>query len=236
MDARSSLLDVGFYSLSEAAMLTGIPAPAINRWVFGYTSKKDGEAIYHSPVWNSQIQAYDEKALGFLDLLEVRFVAAFKRYGISLQAIRMASSFAREYFNSSHPFACQAFRTDGKSIFAELIHEEGFSDERALIDLVKRQYAFKDVIGPSLYSGIEYDREGQALAWRPNDNRYVILDPRRAFGRPLDNRSGVPTETLYGAWLAEGDERLVARLYEVELKAVKAAIAFEQGLRDAVLH
>lgn len=234
MSIQNNLLGIGFYSLPEASILTGVPAPSINRWLFGYNTKTANDEVYHHPIWQRQIEGVEEKALGFLDLLEVRFVSAFKSYGVSLQAIRAASDFAKEYFGSSHPFACQSFRTDGKSIFAELVDIKEFRDERALIDLVKRQYAFKEVIGPSLYKGIEYDTNGNAMAWRPNDNRHIVLDPLRAFGRPIDRSSGVPTEVLYSAFLVEDDATLVAKLYEVELRAVKAAISFEQGLRDAV--
>lgn len=236
MSKHSDLVGVGLYSLPEAAALTGVSAPAISRWVFGYTSRKEGERIEHLPVWTSQLAGHEQKALGFLDLLEVRFVAAFKQHGVSLQAIRTASRYARECFNSPHPFACREFKTDGRTIFAEVIEKEEVEDH-ALIDLVKRQYAFKEVITPSLYRGIEYGEQGTPLSWHPNGNKHVILDPQRAFGRPIDEASGIPTEVLYSAYQAEEDIGLVARLYEVEPKTVKAAVAFEQGLRrHEVLH
>lgn len=236
MNAHSDLIGVGLYTLPEASALTGIQTAAIRRWAFGYESRSDGDVIQHPPVWMPQLSGYETRALGFLDLLEVRFVAAFKQHGVSLQAIRAASRFAREYFQSSHPFACKSFKTDGRSIFAEVIEKERLEDD-VLIDLVKRQYAFREVISPSLYRGIQYGEEGRPLSWRPGGSRHIILDPNRAFGKPIDSESGVPTEVIYHSFLAEGDVETVARIYEVKARAVRDAIAFEERLaRDAVLH
>ncbi|WP_024462020.1 hypothetical protein [Marinimicrobium sp. LS-A18] len=236
MQAENSLIGVGLYSLPEASAITGIPSAVLSRWLFGYTSNSEGHKIHHAPVWTPQLQGYEQKALGFMDLLEARFVYAFRKHGVSLQAVRAASEFAKECFNSDHPFTCREFKTDGRSIFAELIKSEGLEEE-ALIDLVKRQYAFKAVIGPSLYKGITYSETGEPLSWHPHGNRHIVLDPRRSFGRPIDQKSGVPTEVLYHAFKVEKDAKFVARLYEVDLKAVAAAIEFEQGLfRDEVVH
>jgi hypothetical protein len=167
---RSDLIGVGLYTLPEASALTGIRAAAISRWAFGYVSRHGGNTVQHPPVWIPQLAEYEKKALGFLDLLEARFVAAFKKHGVSLQAIRAASRFARECFDSSHPFACKSFKTDGKSIFAEVIEKEDLEDN-ALIDLVKRQYAFREVIAPSLYRGIQYGDQERPLSWRPGNSR-----------------------------------------------------------------
>jgi uncharacterized protein (DUF433 family) len=146
-----------------------------------------------------------------------------------LQSIRAASNFARKTFGNSHPFTFKRFQTDGRTIFAEVVESGKVEEDPSLLDLVKRQYVFERVMRPSL-RGVVYGEAGEARAWRPRDNRYVILDPQRSFGKPIDNRSGVPTEVIYAAVKSEGNPNIVARLYDLDLRAVKAAVAFQKAL------
>lgn len=227
--AENSFVGVGLYSVPEASRLTGVPSAAVRRWLFGYQAKTKGEKIEHPALWTGQLTGEDQRGVGFLDLLEIRFVAAFRSHGVSLQAIRAASQFARELFNSSHPFTFKRFQTDGKTIFAEIAEREMAEDDKSLLDLVKRQYAFERIMRPSL-RGVVYGESGEARAWHPTNSRYVILDPQRSFGRPIEPRSGVPTEVIYSAYKAEDNAKFVARLYGLDLRSVKAAIAFQEKL------
>ena len=174
------MIGTGLYTLTEAAAFTGIQARNINRWLFGY---KAGNREY-SALWHPQLatQGLKVKAIGFHDLLEIRFVNAFRQHGVSLQAIRSAADHARELFRQRYPFTRKRFLTDGRSIFTEVFEETG---DETLLDLVKRQYVFKQVVSPSLYSGIEYDHD-DAKRWFPMRNsRRIVLDPDRAFGKPI---------------------------------------------------
>ncbi|NDY95512.1 DUF433 domain-containing protein [Wenzhouxiangella limi] len=227
--AQNRLVGVGLYSVPEASLLSGVASAAVRRWLFGYQSRSEGKIVSHPGLWNGQIAATDERGVGFLDLLELRLVAAFRAHGVSLQAIRAASDFARRAFGRSHPFTFKQFQTDGRSIFAEVVERGDAEGDPAMLDLVKRQFVFRRVIQPSL-KGVVYGETGQAEAWRPGESRFVILDPQRAFGKPIDNRSGVPTEVIYAAVKAEGDPKFVARLYEMDVRAVKAAVAFQKAL------
>lgn len=219
---NSALIGVGLYSLPEAATYTGIPSAQIGRWLFGYQA--NGKK--HNGLWQPALIGLDEKTLTFHDLLEIRFVQAFRKHGISLQAIRIAAQHAREWFEQPYPFTCRRFQTDGRSIFTTVLEKTG---DESLIDLVKRQYAFKQVISDSLYAGIDYDSAGEALRWFPlKRSKAVVLDPARHFGKPILTQSGIDTETIAAAFSAEGrDGKRVARLYEIKLADVEAAIRFE---------
>lgn len=216
------LVGVGLYTPAEAAVYTGIPAVEIRRWLFGYSAN----GRHHDGLWTPQLSERVDKALSFHDLLEIRFVHAFRRHGVSLQAIRGASAHARELFHQDYPFTCRRFQTDGRSIFATVLEETG---DESLLDLVKKQYAFKQVISPSLYEGIEYSEGGEAQCWYPlKRNRKVVLDPARNFGKPMLSDSGVSVEAILGAWRAEGENaKRVASLYEIDVAAVEAAIKFD---------
>lgn len=225
IETSSRLIGVGVYTPSEAALYTGIAAKDIRRWLFGY--KADG--VDHSGLWLPELGVNDEKLLGFHDLLEIRFVHAFRKHGVSLQAIRAASRQAKEIFNQHYPFTCRRFQTDGRSIFATVFDETG---DEAILDLAKRQYAFRQVIAPALYEGIDYTGEGKAQRWYPvKRSKAIVLDPNRNFGKPVLSSTGVDTASIYQAYLAEGqDAKRVAVIFEIPTAAVDAAVTYEHRI------
>lgn len=226
------LTGVGLYTFHEAARLTGIPLRDLRRWLGGYTyqDKRHETSIAVPPLWETEVDDQLD-GIGFHDLLEVRFVRAFREHGVSLQTIRLASQRARELFATDYPFTSRRFRTDGRTIFASAMEETG---ETELLDLIRRQYAFRKIVEPSLYSGIEFGVDQTAARWYPESkSKAIVLDPQVGFGKPILANSGVRTSILYDAFIAEGDKSFVAKLYEVPVSAVDAAIAFEERLAAA---
>ena len=89
--------------------------------------------------------------------------------------IRLGAERAREICSADHPFSSQRFRSDGRMIFAETIDGAG---EPKLLDLVKSQFAFARVIGPSLYAGIEFSDRDMPVRWWPLGRQTpVVIDP-----------------------------------------------------------
>ncbi|WP_075359130.1 DUF433 domain-containing protein [Caballeronia sordidicola] len=224
------LTGVGLYTFHEASRLTKIPIRDLRRWLDGYSyrDKAQETSVSVPPLWKTELAQDEMDGITFHDLLEIRFVQAFRKSGVSLQTIRLASRMARELFAMPYPFTSRRFQTDGRTIFASAMEETG---ETELLDLVRRQYAFRKVIEPSLYHGIEFDQNQLATRWYPSHrSKAVMLDPEVSFGKPVVADGAVRTEILYDAVLAEGNKNLVARLYEVPVAAVDAAIAFEESL------
>jgi uncharacterized protein (DUF433 family) len=227
---KMNLIGVGLYTFPEVSKLTNIPVQDLHRWLKGYSSKQHNidELKVRPPLWDTELINSDIEGISFHDLLEVRFVLAFRKHGVSLQAIRYASQYARELFNHPYPFTCKRFKTDGRTIFAEAFKITG---ETELLDMVKKQYAFSQIIEASLYRGIEFGNDELASKWYPMArSKSVVLDPKIAFGKPIVTEGHVRTSILYDAFKAEGNERLVSKLYEVPVSAVEAAIKFEERL------
>ncbi len=216
----------GIYSVAEASSLTEVSVGRIRRWLRGYTFEYEGDRRVSPPVWQRQLPDVGGLlALGFRDLIEVRFVDAFRRFGVGWRTIRLAAERARTEFGNTHPFSTRRFVTDGRSVFF-FVHAE--TDDPKLIDIVTDQYVFKRILSPYL-KGLEYDgREDLLRRWWPlGQRRQIVLDPNRAFGQPIVAREGVPTAVLANAYRSEQSVEGVAKWFDVSVSAVSDAIEFE---------
>lgn len=219
-------LGVGLYSYADAARFIGGKPSELRRWVKGYQSRRQGSSEAHPPLWSSQWAGSDIDGIGFRDLIELRFVRTFVACGVPLNLIRRTIVELHERLGKDYPFTSTSFRTDGRRIFMELLDESG---DATLVDVVKRQDVMRKVIAPSLRDGVELSIDDRAERWFPmRGSRTVVLDPKRSFGQPILSESGVPTIAVSEAMQAEnGDERRVARLYDLPLSAVRKALQFE---------
>lgn len=237
-EPASGLLGVGLYSVLEASRLTGVSRRRIRGWMRGYRPAPEGAGARgavgarEGGLWRQDLpELRGSVALSFLDLVEVRVIAVLRERGIPWSTIRTAAMRARRLFDSSHPFALRRIATDGRTLFAEVIAETG---ETKLLDLVKSQYAFKRVISPNLMAGVDFDRGDEAKRWWPlGKERQVVIDPARAFGKPVIAASGIPTFVLAEAVRAGESRARVAERFGLDPDAVKDAVAFEKRLAPA---
>jgi hypothetical protein len=111
---------IGLYTVPMAAKLLGASGIKIRSWIDGY-SNSDA-----TPIIRRQLPPINGRTvLGFLDLIEARFVRHFDRLGLSPQSIRKVADKLRERHHTDHPFATnKRFRTDGKEIFMEIVETD----------------------------------------------------------------------------------------------------------------
>lgn len=209
--------------------MTRVPTARIRRWIRGYQySTRVGDKRSSPPVVHSQIDPIDgHVAIGFLDLIETRFVDAFRSAGVSWRSLRLAHERACELIGSSHPFSTEMFRSDGRHIFADITSETG---EPILLNLASNEFAFKRILAPYLYDGLEFADQQAARWWPMGTRRRVVIDPARSFGQPIVAREGLPTAVLANAYRVEKSVEAVARWYDVEKRSVRDAVEFEQRL------
>lgn len=221
----ASLLGLGLYTAAEAERLIGVPARRIRRWLLGYTFHHGDRSRPSDPLWQPQLPRLGrEVELGFRDLLELKFVDAFVKAGVSLHAIRRALAIARDLAGDRHPFSTARFRTDGRTVFLQ-VHEE--TGEHTLLDLLKRQYAFNRIVEPS-FRDLDLENGVAARWWPMSHARSVVLDPERNFGHPIVADYGVPTQALADAVAAESSVPKVAKLYGLPPRSVRDAVEFER--------
>lgn len=226
MDVEHSerLLGRGVYSVGESARLTGVSAARIRRWLRGYEFPTLTGRGKSEPVWLGGLKTISGVvALDFRDLLEIRYVDAFLKRGVSWRTLRAASQRATERFGDSRPFSTGRFKTDGRAVFAEIVDTHR---EPTVVDIVRQQHCFDSIVRPFLTS-VDFDRE-EPLRWWPLGKREpVVIDPARSFGKPIEAERGVPTEILARGVLAGQSMEEVARWYEVSARAVRSAVEFE---------
>lgn len=226
--ADQAPLGTGFYAVPEAARLLKTPARNINRWLGGYSYERDGKKNSLPPLWNPQIPRGEDDhiELGFRDLIELRFVAAFIDAGLGLQTIRSCLEFARECVKDERPFSTRRFQTDGRTIFLDSLRRSG---EAEVLDLKQKQYVFRQVIERSFK---DLDIENDLVSrWRPfHGKKSIVIDPTRAFGQPIVSRYGVPTVALSDAVAAEVSIAVVSKLYDVPVSVIEDAVKFEKYL------
>jgi uncharacterized protein (DUF433 family) len=229
MDVQSSTdwrmaSDIGLYTVPMAARILGEEGGRIRAWINGAVNS-DAPPIIHRqlPMVNGRT------VLGFLDLIEARFIKHFKDLGLSSQTIRKIAERLRERHHTDHPFATnKAFRTDGKTILMEIAEE----DEKRILNLLNDNFEMGPIVERSLFDSILY-ADDLAYRWHPSPVAHprVVLDPNFAFGRPVIEGIWVPTDTLLFAFNAEGDHAVVAEDFEIGVEEVREAVSYEEGLK-----
>lgn len=220
-DWRTAIRD-GIYPVSFAAKLTETTNARVASWF----RVRNGSALAPAIVTPFEPIA-GQIVMPFLALVEARFVAHFRKHGLSLQTIRKVARKMRADHKISHPFATNGrFRTDGKNVMMEMASDDG---ERRLIDIMTDEFGFPDVIEPSLFDTVIYV-DDLAAQMKFEEFPSIVVDPRFALGRPIVLPGHIPTETLAAAFLAEGDVDAVADWFGTEPSAVTQAIGFQQRL------
>ncbi len=236
---------IGLYTVADAAKLLRIPQRNIRRWLAGYTFVTlDGSQKTMPPLWRPQLPAWERHLeLGFRDLIELRFVSAFRNEGLSISTIRRCMDHARTLVGDERPFSTRRFSTDGRTIFISFIEDAmarspeihsilPHAERDRLVDLKTRQYVFRTVIQQT-FRDLDLDADA-VVRWRPyNGKATIVIDPSRAFGQPVTAETGVPTSALAAAVAAEGCEKRVARLFDVPRNVVADAVQFESELAAA---
>ena len=161
-------------------------------------------------------------ALTFLDLISMRLIAVFRAHGVTSLEIRRAHHELQNTRGWSHPFAMEPIWISGLNIYVQ--------ESNIPIAITKNWQAALNFV--ELFVGpmhnLVFDKDENPLMWEPEKD--IVLDPKVSFGEPCLKGTRIATQVLW-ALAAAGDppERL-ALAYELPVKQVEAAIAWEHRL------
>lgn len=216
---------IGIYTAPEAARMVGMNAATLKRWLIGY----DHDGKREAELWRPQYAIGDEGLLlGFRDLIEARIVHALRHQRIGLQTIRTCIERAQQIVGDERPFSTRQFKTDGKTIFLEITKELA---EPELVDLKKSQGVFKQVVEPSLQD-LEFGDAGAERWWLLPGKKTIVADPHRAFGQPIITENGMTTARAAQVIKAEGSIERAAKVYEMPVRLLRDALAYEQQVNS----
>ena len=222
-------MEAGLYTVPMAARLVAAQQHKVRSWVESYASSKA------PPIIHRELPKVGGKTvLGFLDLIETAFIRHFAGLGYSPQTIRRVADKLRDRHQIEHPFAMgKRFRADGKSIFEEVVDDDG---ERRLLNLMSDNFVIAPVVEQSLFKSILYV-DDIARQWEPLPQfKQIIIDPRIAFGKPVIRDLGIPASTIYSDYLNFGSAHDVAEEYGLSLDQTNEAIGFEMELNRRTLN
>lgn len=228
----------GIYTPADAATLLHERPDTVRRWAFGYRRVRGSRPFAHPPLIHTDLPELEgQRALTFVELIELLYIRAFERAGVPWRLIKEAANVAARMYSTDHPFALRQLYIDPHSVYGAVEEPDG---SESLVQLVGHgQQAMSQLLKPHLEQ-IEFGGDNVARRWWPmGRDAGVVVDPRFAFGAPIVAEVGIRTRTLAGAYQAElpayGEKAVerVAWTYEISPRAVQTAVGFERWLTAA---
>lgn len=168
--------------------------------------------------------------MSYFQLVEVAFVAFFRKMGVSMPRIRAARDYVAQNFNVEFPFAEYKFKTEGYRVLMdqiEVIPTREF--DQVIVADAGGQMAWSKLLGDK-FAEFDYEYE-LALRWHPAGRQSrVVIDPRVSFGAPVV--SGLPTWVIKGRYIAGETIPEIEQEFVLPREAIQDALVFE-GLQRA---
>lgn len=203
------------YSPAEASVIAGITRDRFKRWAFEYRMITLTEAPEGSPV-----------CVPFAGLAETLVLSALLHHK-SLQSIRGALVRLRQQYPELRSYlASQRFYASGRDFLFDASEPE--PDLSAVVSVPRVQGVMPETIADYLQPmTIDFDEnEGYAEIVRLSDYRVaeVVVDYRRAGGRPIFAKGGVRVSHVLGSYVAGHTMTECSEEYEVPVEYIEDAV------------
>lgn len=213
-------INLGAYTLSQAAKLLGVRSDMVGRWIYG-------DKISEAAVL-AQRQALKGELITFLDLIQAMAIHELRRQkSLSLHKIRQTVKAAND-LGIEFPFA----RKHTTYIFRDEVVIRA-SDGRIIQATGKhcKQDLMEEILYP-YWEHIGFDKFGVASIYTALRDGYrrVELSPAINFGAPTVLPCGYTVDTLVSSVDAEGSVDAAAEVCNVNPSDVRLALKYEQKL------
>jgi uncharacterized protein (DUF433 family) len=165
--------------------------------------------------------------LSYVQLIEVAVVAACRRAGLKMNAIRETRDYMRQKLGVPHPFATKRFKTDGRNLVFDLAQIAPGEKEKLVNTNLGGQLEWNEIL-QSVMQEFDYDGDSDlAVKWHVGGiGSPIIIDPRISFGAPAVG--GIATWLLKARYQAGEPIAETARDFGIKAADVKQALQFER--------
>jgi uncharacterized protein (DUF433 family) len=223
--------DFPAYTLKDVAKSLGLPASTLRAWLRG---QANFERVFTPPT-----DATTSRELSFFNLIEAFVIAELRRkHEVPMSDVRASLAYLTRIYKTPHPLATVDLHIFNRELFAALdgrninVTRGGqWPLEEVIKDLLRRVdkgehgiQRFYPVLAPP--PGVKRSLATDLAAYRP-----IVVDPEVAFGRPVINGTGIPTEVIADRRRGGDSIRAIAEDYDRPEKEIREALAFEGLLK-----
>ena len=223
MDPR----DLPIYTVPDAAHYLRIPTSTLKAWVAGRTYSTKSIVHHAEPIIRTPKSGY-QRLLSFFNVVEAHILNGLRRvHKVPMENVRRAIAQAEKDLGSKHPLIDARFQTDGIHLFVE--HYGNLMDQNG-------QIAIRQAMETHLKRIVwEHDMRGLAVGLypfilephQPDERKAILIDPRRAFGRPVLAGTGIQTAIIASRHRAGESIQELAKDYNLPPEKVEDAIRCE---------
>lgn len=220
--------EVPLYTVGQAASYLGVPSSTVRAWSVGapYPRAHRRTGSFKKLL---DLPPGTPTRLTFNNLVEAYVLTVIRRHhGIELKYLRRAMANVTQELGIKRPLLSHRFLTDGVKLYLE--------EADALRDISVgegQQYVLRQVIELAL-TRIEHGDRGVEKLFPyvndPNEDRIVVIDPERAFGRPTIVGSRITTDVVADLAAAGETPERIAKEFGLTKKAVNRAVSWQRQL------
>jgi len=215
--------EVAAYSVTEAARYLKIPPTTLRPWVASRPYPTRRTPFFHKLIATPE---NNPPRLSFHNLVEAYVLRALRtEHGISIGAVREAIDIAQKEFHIPRLLLSSELRAAAGELFLDKYGE--------LIHLTKSGQLVMRVLFEAHLKRIEWDKDMPIRLYPfPTGNHYdtrrgIVIDARRAFGRPIIASRGVSTAVIVSRIDAEEKEEVIAADYDLKHDEIAEALDYE---------
>ena len=214
---------LGIYGIPEAARYLAVTPPVANGKTAEPAKLRYWIRTAVTPTESLEIPTR-QRFITFRDLISMRLIALLRSHGIHLYQIREAERWIREELKIDWPFVRRPLWIFASDVYIEF--------EQKIVAAASRsgQLAM-NVFGDWLRKvalDMSFDADDMVATWSPY--KYVQMDPQIQFGEPCIEGTRIPTSALAGKIDAGDSMDIVAKLYGLDVDAVRHAWEWENTL------
>lgn len=210
-----SKLGQGIYSVPDISFLLKLPKVKVRRWLKDFWDGRLAKKYNEKYSWGEG----RDKATNFYTLIEFYVFYQLREAGVSINTIFAAHENMAKQLQTIHPFASAELLTDGKNILYAIEDGTTIKADKS------QQIALKEII-KNFCQRIDFSEDRLAQKFYPlGKKEKIVIDPQHQFGQPTIENTNILAETIYNMHNAGESNEFLARLYDIPVKNVEAAIS-----------